>query len=189
MRKREEDRLRTALDKPRTVEYEGSTYSYQPRFEWGTGDFSDTYPVLVLTYNQEVGQRDADQPMNDLLRVDEKPNDPTIDRNKVSRVRDVIQVTLAADTGRDDNGVPWHIMVQQTSISVWEQIRFELDFNTGGPNGNRPMNVQVGAPPSGPTEENGIIRSRFDIALDYNFVHTDTVDAVAEAETDTNVTQ
>ena len=185
----EEARLETTLDIDRSVNYEGNTYTYHPTFEWGTGDFADEYPVLVLTYDQEAGERAGDQPINDLLAVDTRPNEPVVDRHNVSRVRDLLRVTIAADDGRDDNGVPWHIIVEQTSMDVWEQLRFDTDLNERGPNGERPMKLRISGPPSGPTEEDGVIRSRFTIAADYWFVHTNTVDAVTEAETTENINQ
>ncbi len=187
MRPQEESRLEATLGINREVNYEGTSYTYRPDFQWGTGDFEDVYPVLVFEYDQEAEQRDDDQPMNDLLEIDERANDVPVDIHEVARVRDIIQITLAADVGRDDNGVPWHIMVQQTMMSVWEQLRFTADLNNVGSNGERPMKLRVSGPPSGPVEENGIIRSRLSMAADYNYVHTRTVDAIAEAETETNV--
>lgn len=188
MNAREEARLKSLLDIDRTVNYEGGTYTYHPDFQFGTGDFSDSYPVLVVNYEQEAGQRDAEQPINDLLETDEKPGQPDYQFTEGARVRDLLQITVAADDDRDnETGVPWHIMVQQTTMDVWEQIRFTADINTVGPNGERPMQLEVNGAPSGPTTTDDVTRSRFTLAADYVYVHERNPDAVADAETEANV--
>lgn len=183
----EESRLESVLDIDRTVTFEGSQYTYHPTFEWGTGDFADERPVLVLNYNQEAGQRDADQPLNDLLEVDLKTGDNTVDRHRVSRVQDILQVTVSADEGYDSNGVPAHVRVQQMVMSVWRQFRFDMSLNESGPNGERPMLFGVSSPPSGPGSENDTIVANFVVAANYNIVDTLTQDAVEDAETTENV--
>lgn len=181
-----EDRLEAALDTSRDVTYEGQSYSYNPEFQWGTGDFDDQYPVLALAYQQEAGERTAEQPMTDLLEIDPREGEVEYDFHNGSRVTDEIQCTVAQTTGYDDNGVPAHAMIQQVSMDLWKQLRFRMDLNSVGPNGEPPMTFEVAGPPTGPYRQDDTVRANFVFAANYHIVSTETVESVAEAETTVN---
>lgn len=183
----EEQRLEDALDRDWTIEYDGNTSTYHPAWHWGTGDFDSEYPVVTVTYQGEADQRDDEQPVNDLLEVDEKEGSPDYDFHEVSRVRDELQMQVATNVGIDDNGVPRHHAVEQMAMGLWKAVRFELDFNETGPNGERPMVFSTVTSPSGPVSMEGTLRETFAIAADYLIINTRTVDSVDEAETDTSV--
>jgi hypothetical protein len=182
----EEDRLEAELDQDRTVEYDGNTYTYSPQFEWATGDFPDSYPVLAVGYQQEAAERTDDQPMNDLQEFQPQENDPDSEYHRISRVSDELQVTVAQRTGFDDNGVPAHVVVQQISKSVWTQIRFALSLNTVGPNGESPMVFNIGGNPTGPYRQDDTVRSNFVFEAKYAEIFIETVDSVADADTIVN---
>lgn len=188
-----ERRLTDALGVTRSVTFDGSTYDYTVPIKWGTGDYADSYPVIVLTYTQQAAQRDDDQPINDLESIDTLPGQQKVDINNVARVLDMIEVTVAADENRDDNGVPGHVKCGQIAMDLWTQLRFELDLNEDGPNGERPLLFRIAGstggpePPTGPMNEDSIVRSRFTVQVNYSIVHTETVDSVDEAEYTTDI--
>lgn len=183
----EEDRLEAALDTQRTVEYEGSSYQYQPRFQWGTGDFDTEYPSLVLDYNTEGAQRDADQPLNDLINIEEKPNESDYEFHEGSRVQDDLQAQVVTEYGYDENDVPGHVVAQQLTMSVWKTIRFNMNLNTVGANGESPMLFEVAGSPSGPGRDGSTVRSTFVFRAKYMIPNVRSVDSVADAETDANI--
>lgn len=183
----EEDRLEAALDEARTVVYEGESYTYEPDYHWGTGDFQDEYPVIVLNYQTEAAQRDGDQPMNDLIAIDEREGEVDYDFHKGARVSDELQLTVAAESGFDANGVPAHVLVQQMAKAVWKQIRFTLDLNSIGDNGESPMVFNIGGSPSGPYRQDDTVRANFVFEANYVEIVVETVESVADAETDATI--
>ena len=183
----EEDRLEAALDVDRTVTYEGQSYTYHPHFQWSTGDFQDDYPVLVVGYQTEAGQRDAEQPINDLLSVEPQTDTGEVDLVEGSRVTDELQATVAVDSGFDANGVPAGVSCRQMAMSLWKQIRFGLDLNTVGPNGESPMLCNIAGSPSGPYRQDDTVRSNFVFGVNYKIRQTRTEDAVESTETTLNI--
>lgn len=182
----EEDRVEAAVDSDYDVVYEGTAHTYTVPWHWGTGDFDDEYPVITVTYNSELEQRDEDTPMNDLIEIDERPGESQYDFHDGSRVRDVLQITVAHSAGWDTNGVPAHVVVSQIGKAVWKQFRFGLDLNTEGENGETEMVFDIAGSPSGPFRSEDTVRNAFTVAANYTVINTRTVDSVEQAESDVN---
>lgn len=182
----EEDRLEATVASDYDVVYDGTTYTYTLPWHWGTGDFDDEYPVITVTYNEELEQRNADTPMNDLIEIDERPNEIDYDFHDGSRVRDVLSVTVAQSAGWDDNGVPAHVVASQVGKAVWKQFRFGLGLNEKGANGESPMVFGIEGSPSGPFRSDDTVRNAFTVEARYTVINTRTVESVDQAESDVN---
>ena len=140
----------------------------------------------MLNYQTEAAQRDADQPLNDLVSYDEKPGSPDYEFHDGSRVRDELQAAIVTEYGYDSNDVPGHVVAQQLGISVWKQIRFNMDLNNEGANGESPMLFEVAGNPTGPMRDDSTVRSNFVFGAKYMILNTRSVKSVEEAQTDTN---
>ncbi|QHS17924.1 hypothetical protein GWK26_12630 [haloarchaeon 3A1-DGR] len=152
----EEDRLEAAIPTTGlTVTYEGGTYDYDLDVHWTGGDDTDAapgpepeYPVLVLGWNSQNNPQTERQPANGLYSIDNPVDEPGYTETETNEVSDELAVAIAVRTTHDDNGVPPQVRSTQLTRAIWRAFDNEIDLNSEGPNGERPMRLSISSSPT-----------------------------------------
>lgn len=153
----EEDRFEAALPlQGLAVEYEAPSDNELQEFEYdltphwhgpdAAGEDAATpgeYPAIVFDWDVQNQPEPDRQPLDDLHSVEHSPNSPALTETKTAEVSDELSITVAVQARYDDNGVPPDVRVSQLARQVWRFLRFELDLNSEGENGERPMRLAV----------------------------------------------
>lgn len=146
----EEDRLEEALPLQHDVEYQGNTYQYDLTPYWAGNDAegddatdSIEYPTLVFDWDMQARQDAERQPIGDVAEVDADTGEATVLEHHVNRSMSDLMLAVAVSTDHDENNVPPTVRGRQIARTVWRYVHFHLDLSEEGPNGERPMVVDV----------------------------------------------
>jgi hypothetical protein len=152
----EEDRLEAAL--PTTaisIGYDGAVYDYDLDVHWSGGDNtgddaggSPDYPALVFGWDSQNDPRPERQPANNLDSVDNPAGEAGLTETEVQEVSDDLSMTVAVRATHDDNGVPPQVRATNLTRALWRAVEHDLDINSEGPNGERPIRPETTASPT-----------------------------------------
>jgi hypothetical protein len=189
----EEDRLEATFPlKGIAVEYKDESYTYDISTFWAGGDengddatAAPDHPALVFDWDTQSEPATERQPVDDVASIDNPTDVPEYRETKTAEVYDELSVTVAVEATHDANGVPPQTRGGQLARRLWRFTRHEIDLNTTGPNGERPMRVDVQNGPT-PSRVQRTYRLEWSIRLHHSetqeTVH-DTVETVGvEAE-------
>lgn len=192
----EEDRFEQALPlEGIAVEWGGDTYEYDLDPFWTGGDAAGEdatnpteYPAVVFDWDTQ-NQAEADrQPLDDLHSIDVSEEEPTLTETKTAEVSDDLSVTIAVEAGWDDNGVPPQARATQLARHLWRFLRFELDLNSEGENGERPIRVAVPDESSiEPVRVEHTVRSEWPIRLHHAEHHEEEHDVADDFEVEVTI--
>lgn len=189
----EEDRLEASFPlEGLTVDYEGGSYTYDLTPFWSGGDDAGDdatadpdYPALVFGWDAQSEPAPERQPVDNVASIDNPTDVPEYRETETAEVYDELSVTVAVEAAHDANGVPPQVRGSQLARHLWRFTEHDLDLNSVGPDGERPMRVDV---QSGPTPSRVKLTYRLEWALRLHHSETketvyDTVESVGvEAE-------
>lgn len=183
----EEDRLEAALPSTFTVEYAGDEFQYDLTPYWGGSDVDGDdagggpeYPAVVFDWDVQ-GETDTDrQPLGDVRAIEPGGEDELVEVN-AARVWDDLSISVAVEARHDANGVPPQVRGGQIARQLWKFCRFELDLNSPGANGERPMVASVESAPT-PGRVERTYRIEWVVRLRHTVDHEVTTEATEDVE-------
>lgn len=186
----EEDRLEASFPlEGLTVDYEGESYTYDLTPFWSGGDDAGDdatadpdYPALVFGWNAQSEPATERQPVDDVTAVDNPLDVPEYRETETAEVYDELSVTVAVEAAHDANGVPPQVRGGQLARQLWRFTSLDLDLNSVGPDGERPMRIDV---QSGPTPSRVRLTYRLEWALRLH--HSETKETVYDTVEDVGV--
>jgi len=183
----ERARLEEAFPSTATVEWDGAEQQYDVHPYWEGADHDESYPALVLGWETRGIERDDVQPMGDVLRIENEPDVAEYREVHGSRQADSLTVTVAVQSSFVD-GIPPQVRAEQIARDVWDAVRFELDLNETGPNGERPMLLEPSTAPSGPVRVQRTLRVEGVVDVQYTTEFEQTSETTADVEYDVEST-
>ncbi|MDL0133521.1 hypothetical protein [Halobacterium salinarum] len=184
----EEDRLEAALPTGFAVTHDGGTYDYSLTVHWTGGDDvgadadeSPDYPALVLGWNSQNDPQPERQPANNLHEIDNPTDEPGLTQTETEEVSDELSVTVAVRATHDSNGVPPQVRATQLARPVWRALEGEVDLNTEGPDGGRPMRIETSSSPT-PARVERTYRYQWAIRLHHRELFVTEVETAADAD-------
>lgn len=192
----EEDRFEEALPlEGLTVEWDGESYEYNLDPFWTGGDAAGedaseptAYPAVVFDWDTQNQPETARQPLNDLDSIEVSDGEPTLTETKKAEVSDDLSITIAVEANWDDNGVPPQARVTQLARQFWRFLRLELDLNSWGENGERPIRVAVPDESSiQPVRVEHTVRSEWPIRFHHAERHEEEHDVVESFDVDVTI--
>lgn len=185
----EEDRLEAALPSTVTVTYEGVDYDYDLHPHWSGSDAAGDdagetgeHPAIVFSYDIQGQPDDERQPADGVRKIEPNGQNDYVE-TRTERVWDDLSITIAVEATHDDNGVPPQVRRTQLTRRIWRYCLFELDINSTGANGERPLVVDVINSPT-PSRVERTFRSTFAIRLRHTEDHEVTQETVESADYD-----
>lgn len=186
----EEDRLEADLPLVQEVEHDSETYQYELTPFWSGGDAAGAdadegpeYPALVFEWDSQGDEEDSRRSIGDVREVDERPDEHVIAEIHDTAYADELSLTVAIEATHDVNGVPPTVRGPQLTRGVWRYLRFEIDLKAEGPNGERPLGIEVLNPPT-PARVERTLRYEWSIGISYVDEYEVEIDAVADTEYD-----
>ncbi|QBI90022.1 tail completion protein, type 1 [Halobacterium phage ChaoS9] len=183
----EEDRLEAALPTTFTVEYGADEFQYELTPHWSGSDAdgddasgAPEYPAVVFDWDVQGEPDDDRQPLGDVRAIEPGDEDEYVEVN-AARVWDDLSISVAVEARHDDNGVPPQVRGSQIARRLWKFCRFELDLNSLGKNGERPMVVNVESAPT-PARVERTYRIEWTIRLRHTVDHEVTKEATEDVE-------
>jgi len=187
----EQQRIYDSVPTSYSVGWDGATYTYSDVPVWWDGQDHDIdLPEIVLAWNAQGVEKDGQQPMNQVLDYDLKPNVPDVDITRGTRVYDEMQVTFAVEHDQNADGVPAEVRSNAFAGVLLDHFRYAFDQNDDGPNDERPVLARViGEPTVVPAEIDGDrgLRAAFPVRFHYTDRHVDTEPTVETVEGDVDV--
>jgi hypothetical protein len=184
----EEDRLEADLPLTQSIPYDGATYQYEltpywygPDHQGDDADLAPEYPAIVFQWESQSDERDERRPLGGVDRVDDRGDDPEFAEIHAAGYDDELSITVAVKATHDANGVPPDVRGKQLARQLFRYIRFQIDLNTTGPNGERPMLVDPANAPT-PARVDRTYRVEWSVAISYVDEHTVVHDTVDDAE-------
>lgn len=181
----EELRVYDAIPSQFNVTFDGSTVTYSAEKWWENQDHDISYPEVSLGWNAREVEKEDEQPLNQVIEYDLKPNEPTIDVTKASKVYDEMVVKCSAANGVNDDGIPGSSVAKALTNRVSRYINFRFDQNFEGPNGERPVLARVVSAPVHASELVDGDQSesyQFTVRLHYSETIVETVDSIDEVD-------
>ena len=183
----EEDRLEADLPLVQTIPYGGAEYQSEldPFWSGGDEDGADAdgapkYPALVFEWDSQAGVDEEREPLGDVSEIDDRGDDPEFATIETSRLSDELSMTIAVEATHDENGVPPQVRGQQITRGLWRYVRFEMDLNEPGANGERPMTVEPLSSPT-PARVGGTFRLEWSVSVSYVDEYERVVETVDDA--------
>jgi hypothetical protein len=185
----EELRLYSAIPNTFDVTFDGSTQSYTAEKWWENQDHDISYPEVSLGWNAREVEKEDEQPLNQIIAYDLKPNEPTIDVKKASKVYDELVVKCSAANGVNSDGVPGTSVAQTLTNRLFRYFKFRFDQNSEGTNGERPV---LGRVVSSPVHASELVDGdqsesyQFTVRLHYSETIIETVDSIDDVNGSVN---
>jgi hypothetical protein len=185
----EEDRIYNAMPTEFTVDWQGSTYTYQFPIWWDEEEHEIEYPEVVLGWDMREGIRQEHQSMNQKLNIDTSASQD-ITEELGHRLYDdlVIQCSVSGDV--NDDGVPSKPRAREITGRVSKFFRYEFDQNHEGPNGERPVLAGLVQPPVFAGEDVGGAEAdkyQMTVRVAYTERFEKEIPEIEQTDTDTNL--
>jgi len=184
----EEDRLEADLPLVQSILYAGNSYEYELSPYWfgpdHSGDDADLvaeYPAIVLEWETQGDENEDRRPLGGVSEIDDRGDEAAFVETEVVEYDDELSMTVAVEATHDSNGVPPDVRGKQLARAIWRHIRFELDLDSEGAGGERPMTVSIlNAPTTGRVA--GTYRVEWSVAISYADAYEVVHDTVDDAE-------
>jgi hypothetical protein len=189
----EEDRLEEDLPLVQSIPYGDGEYEYELAPYWfgadhvaNDADVSPDYPAIVFQWDSQGNEVNERRSIGDFSDLDERPGETVVEEIQETGYDDQLSVTVAVEATHDENGVPPNVRGPQLARAIWRYLRFEVDLQSEGANGERPMTIDVQDPPT-PVRVDRTLRYEWSVAVSYVDEHAVEVDAVADADYDVDI--
>jgi|GEM_PF-4813886 len=187
----EQQRIYDSVPTSYSVSWDGSTYTYSnlPVW-WADQDHDIDLPEIVLGWTVQGVEKSGQQPMNQVLDYDYKPNQQGMDITRGTRVYDEMQVTFAVEADQNADGVPAPVRSNAFGEVLLDHFRYAFSQNSEGSNGERAVVARVVEEPSiVPAEIDGDrgLRARFPVRFHYTDTHVDDEPTVERVEGDVDL--
>jgi len=184
----EEDRLEADLPLVQSILYAGNSYEYELSPYWfgpdHSGDDADLvaeYPAIVLEWETQGDENEDRRPLGGVSEIDDRGDEAAFVETEVVEYDDELSITVAVEATHDSNGVPPDVRGKQLARAIWRYIVFEMDLDSVGANGERPLLVEPLNPPT-PGRVAGTYRLEWSVQVSYVDEHEEVHETVDDAE-------
>ncbi len=184
----EEDRIEADLPFVQTLTYEGADYQYELTPYWSgpdhAGDRVDAapeYPAIVFGWDSQGAEDEERRPLGGVSRIDDRGDAAEFAEVEERSLDDELSITVAVDARHDANGVPPDVRGKQLARAIWRYIVFEMDLDSVGANGERPLLIEPLNPPT-PGRVAGTYRLEWSVQVSYVDEHETVHETVDDAE-------
>ncbi|SEH60484.1 hypothetical protein SAMN05192561_1126 [Halopenitus malekzadehii] len=177
----EEDRFEAVLPESVDVSYDANQHTYELTVFWGGGNATQDYPIVILEWDAQNQPQTQRQPVDDVHRIDNPIDEPGGAEIRTSEVADELSITVAVKAVRGTDGVPPQTRCKQLVRRLWRFLDDGIDLNSEGPNGERPMRVEIASNPS-PGRVDDTYRIEWSVQFHHAERYTEEFDTTESAE-------